>query len=283
MTLLHTPPAPACATALLDLRMLPLLAEQAAAIFWLPLVQVDEALFGTACALLSDAERRRLDSYRFQRNKLQHGMGRALLRLALARECHCAPREIELVPDCQGKPRMAAPEPIAFSISHCEGHVAVALSRLPRIGVDIEDSAAPQAGYDAVARRSFSAREYDWIRTADTGGFARFIELWTLKEAYLKALGAGLSKPMTDCEFLPGATAMQFLERRPECQAAGWHFAQYRVAPACRISLAVEASAPAKLALYCADARHGWQALDAGLLHSVHMPAASGTPGGAVA
>ncbi len=84
-----------------------------------------------------------------------------------------------------------ADPPVAVSLSHGGGWIAVAAYVHGRVGVDVE------AGRDvapALARRCCSTAELAWLeRAADAQTLdERFLRLWTAKEAYLKAIGTGL-------------------------------------------------------------------------------------------
>lgn len=86
-----------------------------------------------------------------------------------------------------------SPEGIDFNLSHSGNQVAVAVARGLRVGIDIEcvidrDNAAD------VASRVFSEAERDLLmRTSPAGYLARWYQIWTMREAYVKAQGTGLS------------------------------------------------------------------------------------------
>ena len=76
------------------------------------------------------------------------------------------------------------------NLTHTDGAVAVAVAATGQVGVDVEDltrTINPRDGFD----RFFTETEWKWIHQADTT--VRFLRLWTLKEAWSKAIGLGLS------------------------------------------------------------------------------------------
>ena len=89
-----------------------------------------------------------------------------------------------------GKPYLSGRDDLFFSLSHSSHYVVCAVTDC-EIGVDIEPISPLRP---AVLRRCFTAVEQQWIGE-DT---ARFARLWTMKEAYMKLTGTGLSVPAKD-------------------------------------------------------------------------------------
>ncbi|CAI7832649.1 unnamed protein product, partial [Closterium sp. NIES-54] len=83
-----------------------------------------------------------------------------------------------------------------FNVSHTEGLIALAVTAAMPVGVDVEGSArCPRRGVLPVARRRFAAEEAAWVGAGrdETERQRRFLHLWTLKEAYVKAHGRGMN------------------------------------------------------------------------------------------
>ncbi len=111
-----------------------------------------------------------------------------------------------------GKPAIESDQtllPIEFSLSHCRTRVVVAIGTTGPLGIDVEpwDTDLPDAW--RVAREVFTPRERDWLAQGGAvdspGQRRRFFALWTAKEAWLKALGTGLSFPLERLEAQPEA------------------------------------------------------------------------------
>ena len=83
----------------------------------------------------------------------------------------------------------------------------------------------------------------------------RFIELWTLKEAYVKAIGHGLSHPLDRFGFAFDSERGIRFTAPPDEHAAQWTFAL--LAPSVRHRLAVAVRAPSAIVLVAADANEG--------------------------
>src|SRR5262249_51699226 len=106
-----------------------------------------------------------------------------------------------------------------------------------QIGVDIERIDQPELAQE-VAERYFSKNEVAWIQSGPTDARTiRFTELWTLKEAFLKATGVGLSGSLSDVSFLIDEDA------RVSCSSpivsADWHFALFKPFERVRLAVAI--------------------------------------------
>jgi 4'-phosphopantetheinyl transferase len=111
------------------------------------------------------------------------------------------------------------------------------VGRGTEVGVDVE-VVAPRNVPVEVAERFFSAAEVAHLRAcADGVRDVRFTELWTLKEAYIKAVGTGLSHPLDTFSVLPDGPAGLRFEAPAGVDAASWQFAL--LAPSARHRLAV--------------------------------------------
>ncbi len=130
--------------------------------------------------------------------------GRALLRAVLSTWAPVDRREWRFSLNAHGRPGIAAPSsPLHFNLSHTRGMVVLALGPDPSVGVDVERldrSVRPME----VADRFFSPLEVEGLRALPTERHRdRFLALWTLKEAYIKARGMGLALPLRDFSFSP--------------------------------------------------------------------------------
>lgn len=104
-----------------------------------------------------------------------------------------------------GKPKLSdrcgAGLALTFNLSHARGIVACAIAPGREVGVDIE-RADSTVDWSPVVERYFTRAEIvqlDQCPPPDRA--ARFAELWTLKEAHMKATGSGLSELMSSFGF----------------------------------------------------------------------------------
>jgi 4'-phosphopantetheinyl transferase len=165
----------------------------------------DDTLLRGYEAMLEPAERERRDRLMGENLRHQFLITRALQRTVLASYLPgVAPRDLRFVAGPQGKPRLAAEfsaHNLHFSLAHTEGLVALAVSREPVLGVDVENATARTAPLE-IANRFFSAREArDLAALPPVERSPRFYALWTLKESWLKATGLGIAAGLGNVSF----------------------------------------------------------------------------------
>lgn len=93
-----------------------------------------------------------------------------------------------------GKPYLPDHPCLHFNLSHTEGMIAIALTRDAQIGVDVERRPDETSHLKAIAARVFTPAERDTMR-AHRDPVARFTQLWSAKEAIMKATGLGFHLP----------------------------------------------------------------------------------------
>jgi 4'-phosphopantetheinyl transferase len=175
----------------------------------------DEALWSRYEALSSPQERARRARLRFERDRRRDRLTRALVRTVLSRYAPAAPEEWVFTSEERGRPRIAGPGPplpIDFNISHSGDLVAVALAG-DRVGIDVEDFLAREADVASLHRYFAPCERASLLELPPQARRRRFFELWTLKEAYLKARGAGLGLSLGSFAFdltAAGAIALAF-------------------------------------------------------------------------
>jgi 4'-phosphopantetheinyl transferase len=209
-----------------------------------------------AVGLLSAAERSRFDRFSRDVDRLGYALAHALLRNTLARLIGSEPRALTFEADVYGKPRLSATAEVSFSLSHTNGLVACAVARGRELGIDAE-AIDRQIDVQGVANRYFSDTETAYVaRGVGEKGLERFFEVWTLKEAFLKATGRGLSQSLDSISFdleehetirysllelppglQPRGRGPERTALRPDNTDAGWQFAIFR--PTTRHLLAV--------------------------------------------
>jgi 4'-phosphopantetheinyl transferase len=157
--------------------------------------------------LLAGDEQGRADRFRFERGRSRYIVGRALLRLLLARYVESAPDELEFEYGAFDKPALRAGP--WFNVSHSGPIALYAFSGRGEIGIDVEIDDADVA-HQRIAERFFSPAEVSALRSLPASVQPRaFLTCWTRKEAFIKARGDGLSLALDsfDVTLVPGAPA----------------------------------------------------------------------------
>lgn len=161
-------------------------------------LDVPEGEIAGLARVLCDDERERASRLVVPEARARFTAGRGRLRSILGEILGAAPERVGFVYGIRGKPALAPPwdaSGIRFSLSHSAGKALLAVTERREIGCDLEALREVRYG-PAVARRFFSEEENEAL--ARYGGAAwvdAFFRCWTRKEAFIKALGAGLSYP----------------------------------------------------------------------------------------
>lgn len=148
---------------------------------------------------LTDDERLRAARFRFERDRTRFVCARGLLRSLLGTELGLAPGRIRFDYGPQGKPSLAGEQAgsgLHFNVSHSDGLGLFVLARDRAIGADLE-KVRPLRHGRAVAARFFAEDECAALDGLDGDAWDRaFFRCWTRKEAFVKAVGEGLSYPL---------------------------------------------------------------------------------------
>jgi 4'-phosphopantetheinyl transferase len=190
----------------------------------------DPAVTARLASLLAPDELERRNRMATESGRRQQLLARALQREVLSRYVpRIAPRDWCFVRSESGRPSLAPPfdaDGLNFNLAHTPGLVAMAVGRVANIGIDVEalDKPVPMP----VARRYFSEREVAELQALAPGDQPRrFLRLWTLKEAYLKAVGEGLAGGLDSMSFTFDDPAGIGFERASDPQARRWTFREF--------------------------------------------------------
>jgi len=159
-------------------------------------------------------ELERAGRFHFEKHRTHFVVGRGGLRYVLARYLDVKPEEFRFSYGAYGKPALVSEE-LSFNMSHSHGVALFAVALDRELGVDVEHIRADFASED-IARRFFSRGEVAAFNALDKEEqVAAFFRCWTRKEAYIKAIGRGLSEPLDafDVTLAPGEAALLRAER----------------------------------------------------------------------
>lgn len=193
----------------------------------------DTALLQTLHEVLSAQELERIRCLRHARDRTLFLLSRGLMRTVLASYLGCACHEVRFAANDHGKPILF---PLAdargslrlhFNLTHSRGAAALAVSLEREVGIDVEERGR-RVDYLGLAERYFAAAEARHLRELPEDQRAEaFFAIWTLKEAFVKGIGRGLSFPLD--AFCFDLDVKRLIAFRPlaDFVCPDWHFHQF--------------------------------------------------------
>ena len=176
---------------------------------------------------LSGDERARADRFHFERHRRRFIVGRGVLRVILGRYLSIEPHRLRFRYGPRGKPYLATESgagALHFNLAHSHELALYAFVRGPELGIDLEH-VHPMPDAERISTQFFSARENVALRALPSHQkLEAFFNCWTRKEAYLKATGTGLARPLDEFDVsLHPSEPVRLLHVRGEPQeAARW-------------------------------------------------------------
>jgi 4'-phosphopantetheinyl transferase len=199
---------------------------------------------GELSALLNPEESERAARFHFEKDRAHFIVARGVLRTLLGLYLGSRPAELGFAYSPFGKPSLAREtgvHPVRFNVSHSGALALYVFTRGREVGIDVEHARADFAG-DDIATRFFSAREVAALRAvAPALRTEAFFNCWTRKEAYIKAIGEGLSHPLDTfaVTLAPGEPAA-LLHSADASESSRWTLRELNPAPGYAAALAVE-------------------------------------------
>lgn len=163
-------------------------------------------------SLLSTDEVERAERFHFERDRTRFLARRGLLRIILGYQLGVEPDTVRFCYSASGKPETAEISDkgkLCFSVSHSYGLAVYVIGWNRNVGIDVE-KIRPLNEAEPIARSFFSTSEAAAIQELpESQRIQGFFNCWTRKEAYLKATGDGLSRPLDEItvSLVPGETA----------------------------------------------------------------------------
>jgi 4'-phosphopantetheinyl transferase len=215
---------------------------------WCAALDCDSAMLASLASVLSDDERARAQRYQLDAPRDRFIAARGMLRWLLGRYLERDPSGIELAIGANGKPAAAdaaGASTVHFNVAHSADVALYAFSSAAPLGVDVE-VVVPRGDVRRIAERFFSAAESAVVRSTPAADLLRvFFEVWTRKEAYIKATGRGLSERLDSFDVPCGLAAPAPLLRVDDGHgdAAAWSIYHLEPRPGVIGALAIQGSA----------------------------------------
>jgi 4'-phosphopantetheinyl transferase len=158
---------------------------------------------------LTPEEHKRAARFYFERHCRRHIISHGAMRLILGEYLGANPRDIQFDQTAHGKPNLTSPlkeSNLFFNLSHSHELALLAVVLGCEIGVDVE-YVKKIGDFNGIAGRFFSASEQAvYFELAEDQRPQAFFNCWTRKEAFIKAIGEGLSYPLHqfDVNLAPG-------------------------------------------------------------------------------
>jgi 4'-phosphopantetheinyl transferase len=194
--------------------------------------------------MLSADERARRDRFVFARDRWRFLLTRGLQRTLLARYAAIAPEQCLFDTNQYGKPSLrqcaAGARRLEFSVSHTNGLAAIAIGAGRALGLDVEEITRRPLGLEV--RRFFSTVEIHALESlCEAEQRPAFFRYWTLKEAYIKARGMGLSLPLDSFSIRFGAGGQPSVDVSAAANdpRADWQLVEFNPGPRHRMALAI--------------------------------------------
>jgi 4'-phosphopantetheinyl transferase len=204
---------------------------------WIVRLEAGEDSFARSLAVLSPEETARAERFHFDRHRRAFILGRAGLRFLLASYLDLDAAAIHFEYGPQGKPALApmlkGACSLRFNASHSGDLAAYAFTSDCEIGIDVERY-RELPDLENIARRFFSPEEAaELLELSLAERTPGFFNCWTRKEAYIKAMGGGLSIPLDSFRvtLVPGAAARMVSLDGSNDAARHWSLYDFTPAP----------------------------------------------------
>jgi 4'-phosphopantetheinyl transferase len=207
-------------------------------------------------SVLSVQETERYERFHYDKDRHNYLVSHALLRHALSKYADVSASQWQFTCNAHGKPELsqyATPpdatlvksDKLRFNLTHTEGLCACVMAIGGACGIDAENVRRKNS-LKAVAQRMFAEEEMA-VLDESSDDCHRFYDFWTLREAYVKALGTGLAGSSKDYYFSlnPGrrTASLNFKNRRQD-EKSRWQFSLFEPTDEHRLAVAFESAEP---------------------------------------
>ena len=202
-------------------------------LFWTPVRQLSPDEVDKIHTICSDEERQRYRQYRHEPSRQCFLVTRQLVRQTLSRLGSRQPQKWAFSTGPHGRPYLNNPtselEGMDFNIAHSDRAVVLVVSSSGRVGVDLEPEDR-RVDHDLVASQFFHPSERRALKKLDGARRRRrFLELWVLKEAWMKADGRGIGAGLKEVVYRFDDANHPRLVHLPDGNAEDWQVLLRRI------------------------------------------------------
>lgn len=190
-------------------------------------VPQDHMVLSHYLGFLNTAEKLRYDQYHSHAARI-FLISRVLVKTVLADKLGISPHQVNIQLHPNGKPFVQGSKAVYFNLTHSADVIILAVTEEGEIGVDIEqvDREFEWMRVDSV----LAPIEIEWIKenelTDSSSVFQRFFQIWTLKEAYIKCTGEGMSRHLKKLNVHVLPEHIQFLDLTNDAQKTEEYYFQ---------------------------------------------------------
>jgi 4'-phosphopantetheinyl transferase len=190
---------------------------------------------------LEPDEINRASRFHFEKHRQHFIVARGFLRSVVARYLEMQPEALRFSYGAYGKPTLASEHVLRFNLSHSHEVALLAVALDAELGVDVEHIRADFAS-EEIARRFFSRTEVEVFNALPKEEqVAAFFRCWTRKEAYIKAIGKGLSQALDAFDVTLAPDVQPALLRAEGDDASRWLLTDINAGDSYAAALAIEA------------------------------------------
>jgi 4'-phosphopantetheinyl transferase len=191
---------------------------------WRVDLEMPEEKINQLFEILNKDEQTRANRFHFPHDRAHFIVARGVLRKLLGEYIAVVPEQVQFNYNEFGKPFLLQKPTLQFNLSHAQNKALIAITAASAVGVDIE-YVERDIDIDGIAQRFFSKHEHQQLQTLYSEEKRQaFFKGWVCKEAFLKALGMGLSYSLEKIEvnILPAQPAKIIAIDDKEQRLADW-------------------------------------------------------------
>ena len=221
----------------------PMRIEENEIVIWTAPLRASNDVISRYAQTLSADELRRAAAFRFPHLRESYLVAHGVARRILSNLTGTDPGDVRIVLGKNGKPELVNLEGLHFNMAHSGELMALAVTRVGPVGVDVEQLRR-LSDMKSLSEHFFSREERNQLECPQDVMAERFFRCWTLKEAFLKSTGEGLSRALDSfaVAFTSGAEAALLRISEPSDDPRAWTLRSFDPAPGYTGACAIRAT-----------------------------------------